>query len=219
MRYVHVVVVLASAWLAGCEAKVASIEVAPTKLSFNAAGESKTLVVTLKDEEGNPIEEARPVAWTSADAQVARVDDKGNVKAVGTGTTTITATVEGQSAQAAVEVVILKQIQLQSIALVLVAGTSSEPITMTFMNERGEPLTPDFEKRPAWKPVWRSGNTSVATVNEAGVVSAVAAGTTVITASVGDLKSELTLTVNPPPEPEPEPEPKPKPKKGAKTKK
>jgi uncharacterized protein YjdB len=218
MRHVHVAVVVASALIAGCEAKVASIEVAPAKLSFSAAGEGKTLVVTLKDDEGNPIEEARPIAWSSADAKIARVDDKGNVKAAGTGTTTITASVEEQSAKATVDVVILKQIQLQSIALVLVAGTSSEPITMNFMNERGEPLTPDFEKRPAWKPVWKSGDAAVATVNEAGVITAVAAGTTLITATVGDLKSELTLTVNPPPEPEPAPAPEPAPKKGKKKK-
>jgi len=219
MRQVHVVLVVASAFFAGCQAKVASVEVAPAKLSFSASAEGKTLVVTLKDGDGNPIEEARPIAWKSADPKVAKVDEKGNVKAVGTGTTTITATVEEQSGSVAVDVVILKQIQLQSIALVLVAGTSSEPITMNFLNERGEPLAPDFEKRPAWKPKWTSGNPAVATVTDAGVITAIAAGSTVITAQVGDIKSDLTLTVNPPPEPEPAPAPEPEPKKGAKKKK
>lgn len=214
MRHVSVVLVVASILLGGCQAKVAAVEVSPAKLSFSAAAEGKTLIVSLKDADGNPIEDPRPIAWTSADPKVAQVDDKGNVKAAGTGNTTVTATVEEQSATAAIEVVILKQIQLQGIALVLVAGTSSEPISMNFLNERGEPLTPDFEKRPAWKPVWKSGDPAVATVTDAGVVTAVAAGTTVITATVGDLKSELTLTVNPPPEPEPAPAPEPEPTKG-----
>jgi uncharacterized protein YjdB len=186
--------------LAGCEPKVASIEVAPAKVTFSSAAETKTLVVTIKDSDGNPIEGARPVTWAIADQNVARVDEKGNVKAAGTGTTTVTATVEEQSAKATVEVVILKQIQLQSIALVVVAGTSSEPIRMNFMNERGEPLSPDFDKQPAWKPTWRSGNDAIATVNGDGVITGVSAGTTVITATVGELKAELTLTVNPPPD-------------------
>jgi uncharacterized protein YjdB len=112
---------------------------------------------------------------------------------------------------------LLKQIQLQSIALVLVAGTKSEPISMNLLNERGEPLTPDFEQTPTWKPVWSSGDAAVATVAD-GVITAVAAGTTVITATVGDLKSELTLTVNPAPEPEPAPAPEPEPKKTQKKK-
>lgn len=186
--------------LAGCEPKVGSVEMSPSKLSFSSAAEAKALVVTIKDGDGNPIEAQKAVTWEVADQNVARVDEKGNVKAAGTGTTTVTATVEEHSAKAAIEVVILKQIQLQSIALVVVAGTSSEPIRMNFMNERGEQLTPDFEKQPAWKPTWRSGNEAIATVSGDGVVTGVAAGTTVITATVGELKAELTLTVNPPPD-------------------
>jgi uncharacterized protein YjdB len=217
MRHVPIALVVASVLFAGCQARVASVELTPPKLRFNAIADGKTLIVTLKDADGNPIEEARPVAWTSADPKVAKVDDKGNVKATGTGATTITATVEELSATAKVDVVILKQIQLQSIALVLVAGTKSEPISMNLLNERGEPLTPDFEQTPTWKPVWSSGDAAVATVAD-GVITAVAAGTTVITATVGDLKSELTLTVNPAPEPEPAPAPEPEPKKTQKKK-
>jgi uncharacterized protein YjdB len=217
MRHFPIALAVASALLAGCQAKVASVELTPPKLSFSAIAEGKTVVVTLKDADGNPIEEARPVAWTSADPKVAKVDDKGNVKATGSGATTITAAVEELSATVKVDVVILKQIQLQSIALVLVAGTKSDPISMNLLNERGEPLTPDFEKNPAWKPVWSSGDAAVATVSD-GVITAVAAGTTVITARAGDLKAELTLTVNPAPEPEPAPAPEPEPKKAQKQK-
>ena len=200
MRPTIVLFSVVCAALAGCEPKVASIELSPAKLTFSSAAETKALVVTIKDADGNPVEGNRVVTWAIADQNVARVDEKGNVKAAGTGTTTVTATVEEQSAKATVEVVILKQIQLQSIALVVVAGTSTEPVRINFMNERGEPLSPDFDKQPAWKPTWRSGNEAIATVSGDGVITGVAAGTPVSTATVGELKAALTLTVNPPPD-------------------
>lgn len=195
-------VVLAAVALAlsACEAKVATFEIAPTKLTFSNTAEAKNLTVTLKDKSGAPIEEARTVTWTSADPKVARVDEKGTVKSGGSGTTTITAKVDELTATASVDVVVLKQIQVQAIALVLVAGGKSEALGVNFMNERGEPLAPDFEKRPAWKPVWKSADAAVATVDDSGVITGVAAGTTVVSAHVGDLKTELTLTVNPAPD-------------------
>lgn len=194
------VVVMSALSLGACEAKVATAEIAPTKLAFNNAGEGKSLMLTLKDSDGNAIEGTRPTAWTSADPKIAYVDENGMVKSAGTGTTTITAKVEEVSASVPVEVTLLKQVQLRTIALVLVAGSQSEALAVNYMNERGEPLTPDFEKIPAWKPAWKSANSAVATVDARGVVTGVTAGTTIITAHVGDLKTELTLTVNPPPD-------------------
>jgi|GEM_PF-1291921 len=192
---------------AACTAKVATVEVAPPKVSFDSDLATKTLSVVLKDDSGTVIEEARPMTFASKDPAVAKVDAAGVVKPMGTGTTTITVTVEEQTAVAGVEVVLLKRIQLQTPALVLVAGTPSEALRLNYMNERGEPLEVDLAKKPAWKAEWKTADPAVATVTDAGVVTGIAAGSTTLLAVVGDLKAEMKLTINPLPEPEPAPVP------------
>ncbi len=205
--------------LAACQAKVATVEVAPPTISFDTDAAVKPLVLTLKDDKGEEIHDPHLAIYTSADPKIARVDDKGVVKPSGTGKTTITVKVEEATATVPVTVVLLKRIQLQSPALVVVAGTSSETLRVDYMNERGEQLEVDLEKRPDWKVVWKVQDAAVASVDDKGVVTGIAAGTTTLTASVGDLKSELKLTVNPAPEPEPETPPEPEPvKKGKKGK-
>ena len=58
---------------------------------------------------------------------------------------------------------------------------------------------------------WESSDSSVATVDANGVVTAVAQGSTTIKATVDGKSAECTVTVTAPPEPEPEPEPTPPP--------
>ena len=58
---------------------------------------------------------------------------------------------------------------------------------------------------------WESSDSSVATVDANGVVTAVAQGSTTIKATVDGKSAECTVTVKAPPEPEPEPEPTPPP--------
>jgi hypothetical protein len=192
---------------AACPAKVATVEVAPAKMVFDSDLATKNLTVVLKDDDGQLIEEPRPMTFTSQDFNVVKVDATGVVKPMGSGATSIKVTVEEQTGVAAVEVVLLKRIQLQTPALVLVAGTPSEALRLNYMNERGEALEVDLVKRPAWKAEWKTADPAVATVTDAGVVTGVSAGSTAVLVTVGDLKAEMKLTINPLPEPEPAPVP------------
>lgn len=187
---------------AGCPAKVATVEISPPKVELRSDNQTKQLSATAKDLEGNVLEGERVVAWKTADPAVATIDSAGMVKPAGTGTTTVTATIEEQSASIPIAVILLKRIQLQSPAMVVVAGVPSEPLALNFMNERGEPLPPEDRKVR-----WKTADPAIAVVSDAGVVTGVTAGSTLLTAEVNELKAEMTVTVNPPPEPEPEPVP------------
>ena len=187
--------------VAGCQAKVAAIDIAPQKLEIRSDAESKKLSATPKDKDGAAIEEERPVTWKSGDPAVATVDATGTVKPAGSGNTTITATIEEISANVPVTVVLLKRIQLPSPAMVVIAGVPSESLTVNFMNERGEPI----EVKDA-KVTWKTNDAAIATVSDTGVVTGVAAGSTLLTAESKELKAEMTVTVNPAPEPVPAPD-------------
>jgi uncharacterized protein YjdB len=183
--------------LAGCEAKVASVELSPAKVSLRSDSQTQKLTATPKDAEGAAIEGERPVAWTSADPAVATVDAQGVVKPTGSGKTTITATIDEHAATAEVDVLLVKAIRLPSLAAVVVVGTPSPPFAVVFTNEKGEPVTPD----PALSQLtWKTENAAVATVSDTGVVTGVAAGSTTLTVSTKELKAEMTITVNPAPE-------------------
>jgi uncharacterized protein YjdB len=195
--------------IAGCPAKVATIELAPPALSFESDATTKTIVATLKDGDGADIAEERPATWASKDPAVATVD-KGVVKPVGSGSTEVTVTVEEATATAKVDVVLLKRIQLQTPAMVLVAGSPAEKLALNFMNERGEAI--DAAKAAKWKPEWKIADTAVATVDATGTLIAVAAGSTTLTVTVNEFNTEMKITVNPAPDAAPvEPVPAPKP--------
>ncbi len=200
--------------LAGCPAKVAVVEVTPQKVSFDTESATKPLTVTLKDADGALIEDAKPATWSSKDPAIASVGADGVVKPVGTGSTTITATVDEHSGTAAVDVLLLKRIQLQSPAMVVVVGTPSDALALNYMNERGEPVVVDAALAK-WPVEWKTTDAAIATVSDKGVVLGVAAGSTMLHVTVNELKAEMSITVNPAPEvapnvvPVPEPTQKP----------
>ena len=202
MRFLALPLCLVVISTAGCPAKVATIEIAPAKVDLRSDTQTRVLTATPKDEAGAAIEGERVTTWSSADVGVVIVDTSGKVKPTGSGTTTVTATIEEKTASVPVTVILLKRIQLQSPAMVIVAGTPSEPLALNFMNERGEQIAPDGQKIS-----WKTADPAVAKVSETGVVTGIAAGSTLLTAEVPPLKAEMTVTVNPPPEAVPAPVP------------
>lgn len=117
----------------------------------------------------------KTVTWTTSDDTVATVDENGVVTAVGGGTATITAIVNGHSATCDIKVLIhTTGISLGSEELQLVKGQVSDPIEVTY-----DPENTDDSK----DLTWTSSDDTVATVDENGVVTAVAGGTATITAT------------------------------------
>ena len=169
---------------ATCEVKVsaqempaASITVAPTKLSL-IVGESNTLAAAT-------VPEGQAVSWTSSDDKIAAVSG-GKVTAVAKGTATITASIEvdGQKKSAACEVTVSEA----------TGTTALNKASLTLPLKGSETLA--VTNVPSGASVtWKSSKTTVASVDSNGKITAVAAGTATITASVNgtELKCEVTV--------------------------
>ena len=134
----------------------------------------------------------KDVTWESSNTSVATVDASGLVTAVSAGTATITVTTVDQSKTATCEVTV-------AAATVPVTGvTLSQNEAHLYYNRTPNTLTltatvaPDNATNKA--VTWTSSNPSVATV-ENGVVTAVAPGTAVITATTQDGNHTATCAV------------------------
>lgn len=128
--------------------------------------------------------EGKTVAWSTSNKDVVKVDQSGNIEAVGKGTATITATVEGKTASVQVTVNNpLKSISLNKTELALRKG-KTEKLSVTYNPE-------DADEKDV---TWTSSNPAVATVTD-GKVDALKDGTAVITAAVGDKTATCTVTV------------------------
>ena len=118
--------------------------------------------------------------WTSSKPSVATVDSNGLVTTKSTGSATITATTtDGSNLSATCQVTVVKQnvtsITLNETTLVMHIGDSAQ-------------LVADVQPANASNPnlSWSSGNTSIASVDNNGMVIAKASGTTYVRASATD---------------------------------
>ena len=147
-------------------------------------GSSETLVATI-----NPANaDVQEVTWTSSNEKVATVSADGVVTAIAEGSATITAKAEGKSAKCKVTVphvyVPVESITLDKTETTIVVG-STEKLTAT--------VNPDNADYP--QVTWTSSDESVATVSSEGVVTAIAEGTAIITATAEDKSATCTVTV------------------------
>jgi uncharacterized repeat protein (TIGR01451 family) len=131
------------------------------------------------------------IIWTSSDESVVTVDENGDVKAVGLGTATITAQIKGTRLISKCTVTVSKKAEQESISL----NKSNTNLTI----EDSETLI--ATTTPAGISVkWSSSDTSVATVDSNGKVTAIGAGTATITATTADgsnLSASCLVTVLP----------------------
>jgi uncharacterized protein YjdB len=175
----------------GCPAKVATIEVAPAKVSLTSENDSKQLTATPKDADGNAIE-GKTITWTSSDSGIAVIDSNGKVKPAGSGTATVTAKIDEASGTATVDVVLVKGIRLESPAIVIKVGETRDALKIAFSNEKGEIV--DVKDANI---EWKTANPNVATVGPDGKISGVGPGSTTITAKTEALSTDVAVTVNP----------------------
>lgn len=133
----------------------------------------------------DPVEAVLPaILWTSSDPAVATVED-GIVTAQGVGQAEITASCGGVEAVCQVTVEIpLKEIHLSQTEAVLAIDETMQ-------------LTADADPADAtgFAVVWSVEDSEIATVSEDGTVTAVAVGTTTVTASCGEISASCTVTV------------------------
>ena len=151
-------------------------------------GQSTQAVATAVDSSGNAIT-GRAVTWSSATPSVATVSSAGVITGAGVGTSIIAATVDGV-AGSITETVSTSTVANLSVVLassnILVGNTTQATATAT--DASGNVIT-------GRTVTWKTSNSTVATVSTLGLVTAVAAGTVAISATVDGITSSATLVV------------------------
>jgi uncharacterized protein YjdB len=187
-------------WLTGCSQPLEGIIgkndffKAVTGVSLNKdtltlyVGGTETLTATVAPSDATN----KKVTWTSNDEDVATVSDAGVVTAVALGTATITVkTVDGNQ-PATCDV---------TVNPTTVTGVSLNKTTLALYVDDTETLVATVAPTGAINKnvTWESDTEGVATVNNAGVVTAVALGTATITVKTEDGNKTATcdVTVNP----------------------
>ena len=174
----------------------ASVEVTvmkktPKKVTLNKTklklkdGEKFKLVATVTPEKADN----KKVIWTSSNPEVATVNQKGKVKAVGVGTAEITATtVNGKKAVCKVTV------KPQKVTSIEIKGKKNMVVGAT------QTLTVKILPKKATNQnvVWSCNKPDVAVIDENGVVTALKKGTVKITATAADgskVKAEFKIKI------------------------
>ncbi len=134
--------------------------------------------------------EGRTVTWSSADPDIATVDQTGLVAAVAPGTTKITATVDGKSGEATIVVTArpVATVEISPEALNFTVG-STHQLKATPKAADGSPLA-------GRQVVWSSSNENVVTISESGLARAIAPGAVRVTAMVEGKSASANVTVS-----------------------
>lgn len=172
--------------------KVTQIQLSQTRASLIEGKELQLTATVLPTDATN-----QGLTWSSSVEGVATVDPTGKVTAIKAGTTVITATAKddsGISASCTVQV---------TVPTVKVTGITLNKTTASVVKGKTVALTatvtPDTATDKTIK--WTTSNKNVATVSTDGVVTAVAAGTAIITATAADdsgVKATCKITVTNP---------------------
>ena len=169
------------------EVKLTGISIDPTELKLEE-GETATLIVGMVPEDATE----QKVVFSSSDEAVATVDAGGKVTAAGAGTATITVKTEDEAFSVSCEVTVeakttvtVTGVSLNKVALELAAGKTAELVA-----------TVAPEDAPNKDVTWSSDKPAVATVDENGKVTAVAAGEATITVTTVEGEQKASCTVN-----------------------
>jgi uncharacterized protein YjdB len=168
---------------------VASLVVAPGAATLIVGG--TTILQAVTSSADGTVLAGRTIVWASSSPQVAAVDATGNVIGVSAGSATITATCEGKTASSTITITVIPIASIAmtpgSATLVVGQSTSLTPIA-TDANGNvlgGRPMT------------WKSADTTIATVSDLGLVTAVGAGTVAISATAEGKTGMSQIVVTP----------------------
>ena len=199
---IHWIYVL-GAWDETCFRDVDSVSLNKDSLKLSV-NESSTLEAAVSPSDATD----KDVVWSSSNESVAKVDDSGKVKAVGSGTATITVesvdnakfdgrpnydasentdtcivTVSGSGSSGGTDVLVTGVTLDKTSTTLEVGGTDKLTATITPSNATDKGL------------IWSSSDESVATVDQNGVVTGVSEGTATITVTTADGNKTAACTV------------------------
>jgi uncharacterized protein YjdB len=170
------------------EARIASASVTLAQSSLEV-GQTTQATAVLLDRYNNPL--SLPVVWSTSDPSLATVSGSGLVTARSPGTVSIIAT-RGYKSAAATLTVVPSTVKVASVTVSLAASSlavgQTERATATLRDSSNNVVT-----GPA--VVWTSSNASAATLTDSGMVTALAVGSTMISASSGGKTGSAPLAV------------------------
>jgi uncharacterized protein YjdB len=156
-----------------------------------ANGLTKQFMATGTYSDGTSPDVTASVTWSSANTQVATVNESGLASGVAIGSALITASLGSEETTTELTIT---DATLNSLAITPANPSIANGLTKQFMatGTYSDGTSPDVTASVTWS----SANTQVATVNESGLASSVAIGSTLITASLGseETTTELTIT-------------------------
>jgi uncharacterized protein YjdB len=170
---------------------LSSIAISPAPATVQA-GATLQLTATGTYSDGSTGDITSQAAWTSADKTIATVDSSGKVTGVAAGSASITAIFQGVSASTTLQVttatVTLSSITVSpSTASVQVGASQQFTATGTYSDGSTGDVTS--------QATWSSADKTIATVDAKGNVTAVAAGSTNISATFQGMSASATLKV------------------------
>lgn len=151
-----------------------------------------TLQLTATGEYSNTTTEnlSSQVNWTVGNSSVVLVSEAGLLTALAAGTTTITASIDGLSAQRSVTVRALASLNISPSSATLAINSSQQlSVTGVYTDNSTQALDDQVS--------WSSANDAIASVSDAGLITAHAAGTVNISATLGGLSRVVVVTVSP----------------------
>ena len=170
--------------------KAERIELNYTEDTVLKLGETLQFTATITPDDATD----KTVTWSTSDENVATVDEEGLVTAVGIGEAIITATTADGTELSASCTITVEPILAESITLDITEADMVEEdvlqLTATVLPDETTVKTVE----------WSTSDETVATVDEQGLVTAVAPGTVIITVSTtdgSDLSATCTITVSP----------------------
>ncbi|MEO8561885.1 MAG: Ig-like domain-containing protein [bacterium] len=167
---------------------VATVVLRPDRVDAVVGSLTQLIATALDASQGTLV--GRGFIWTTSNASVATVDATGLVTGIGPGSAAIAATSEGKSAQSTFSIIqgAIASVTVAPNPITMVAGQSTQ-LAVSARDAGGSVVT--------GKPVvWSSSNTSLASVSPQGVVTAVGAGSTTITATIEGVSGTTAVTVS-----------------------
>ena len=170
------------------EQAVHAVTVSPAADTLLAFGDTVRLAAEARDENGHTVAEAE-LSWASSDTAFATVDATGLVTAVGNGVATVTATSRAATGSATVTVEqAVRAVTVSPVADTLVSLGDTVRLAAEARDGNGYAVAGSGFS-------WSSSDTTVATVDATGLVTAVANGAATVTATWEAVSGSATVTV------------------------
>src|SRR5438876_4116757 len=178
----------------GVQPTISSMQISPTSMSIGI-GAQQQFTATAHLSDGTTKDLTSTAQWSSSDSTIASVNSPGMVVGSASGTATITAS-SGTLQSTATLKVSAAAANLSSIAIS--PATPTMPINTTQQFTATGTYTDGSSADITSLVTWSSSYSPTATVSATGVVTAVAAGLTQISASLGSVSQSTKVTVTAP---------------------